>query len=123
MKRQNGVVLSGRLSEPRVVRIDWEDQSGVYALATLITDHQAYGGHHCVLFPDMFARDVMAYWQLTGGHLEVTVEGWLRSMARHDDLPAAVVIVDRVIYLTVTDAMRAQVARRKALRTADRGQG
>jgi hypothetical protein len=38
----------------------------------------------------------------------VDVEGWLRST------PVAVVVVDRVIYLTVTDAMRELVGRHKA---------
>lgn len=131
MKRQNGVVLSGRLADLRAAEVKVGDPvegssrkaqdpaggdlAGMYAVATLITDHIAYGGHHCVLFPAEHAPDVLAYWRLTGGNLEVTVEGWLRSMpSGNGGPPAAVVVVDRVIYLTVTDAMRQLVSRHKA---------
>ena len=50
-----------------------------------------------------------AFAALTGGELEVTVEGWLRSVPGN-----SVVVVDRVIYLNITQAQRDQVARLKA---------
>jgi hypothetical protein len=123
MKRQNGVVLSGKLADLRAAEVKAGDPAtgsgpaltGVYTVATLITDHAAYGGHHCVLFPAEHAPDALAYWGLTDGNLEVTIEGWLRSMpAGNGGPPSAVVVADRVIYLTVTDAMRELVGRHKA---------
>ena len=58
---------------------------------------------------------MLAYWGLTDGNLEVAIEGWLRSTPASAAGPAsAVVVVDRVIYLSVTDALRDQVARYKA---------
>jgi hypothetical protein len=89
--------------------------TGRYVAATLVTDHLAYGGHHQVIFPEEHAADVLAYWALTEGNLEVAIEGWLRSTPATASGPAAaVVVVDRVIYLSVTDAMRDEVARYKA---------
>ena len=128
MKRQNGVILSGVLKDVRAGEIPAADSKPVsddlrsqarfdnYVTATLATDHAAYGGHHQVLFPEEHAADALAYWALTGGNLEVAVEGWLRSMPGAAGCPAsALVIVDRVIYLSVTAAMRDQVARYKAV--------
>jgi hypothetical protein len=123
MKRQNGVVLSGKLADLHAAEVKAGDPStgsgqglaGMYVVATLITDHAAYGGHHCVLFPEEHAPDALAYWGLTDGNLEVTIEGWLRSTpSGNGGPPSAVVVVDRVIYLTVTDAMRELVGRHKA---------
>ena len=123
MKRKNGVVLSGKLADLRAAEMKAGDPStgsgqgltGMYTVATLITDHPAYGGHHCILFPPEHAPDALAYWGLTDGDLEVTIEGWLRSTPSGDGgPPVAVVVVDRVIYLTVTDAMRELVGRHKA---------
>ena len=115
MKRQNGVVLSGKLADLHAAEVKAGDLAGMYTVATLITDHAAYGGHHCVLFPEEHAPDALAYWGLTDGNLEVTIEGWLRSTPGTDGgPPVAVVVVDRVIYLTVTDAMRELVGRHKA---------
>ena len=123
MKRQNGVVLSGKLADLRAAEVQVGASAtgagpavtGAYVVATLVTDHPAYGGHHCVLFPPAHAPDALAYWGLTDGDLEVTIEGWLRSTpGAHGGPPVAVVVVDRVIYLTVTDAMRALVGRHKA---------
>ncbi len=66
-------------------------------------------------FPPEHAPDALAYWGLTDGDLEVTIEGWLRSTPSGDGgPPVAVVVVDRVLYLTVTDAMRELVGRHKA---------
>lgn len=127
MKRQNGVILTGVLKDLRAGEApaaeaksamdgaQGQEGCGAYVMATLVTDHAAYGGHHQVLFPQEHAADALAYWALTGGNLEVAVEGWLRSTPGATGCPAsAVVIVDRVIYLSVTAAMRDQVARYKA---------
>jgi len=115
MKRQNGVTLNGRLADVRASQVTVGDLTGSYVAATLVTDHLAYGGHHQVIFPEEHAADVLAYWGLTDGNLEVAVEGWLRSTPATAAAPASsVVVVDRVIYLSVTDALRDQVARYKA---------
>jgi hypothetical protein len=115
MKRQNGVTLNGKLTEVRASQVTVGDLAGSYVGATLVTDHLAYGGHHQVIFPEEHAADVLAYWGLTDGNLEVAIEGWLRSTPATAAAPAsAVVVVDRVIYLSVTDALRDQVARYKA---------
>lgn len=119
MKRQNGVVLCGKLANLRAAEVKSGPLSGPYVVATLITDHAAYGGHHWVLFPAEHAPDALAYWALTDGDLEVSVEGWLRSTPSADgNPPSGVVVVDRVIYLTVTNAMRDQVGRH---RSSERG--
>jgi hypothetical protein len=123
MKRQNGVTLNGKLKDVRASQVTVGDPStcpgqaltGSYVAATLVTDHLAYGGHHQVIFPEEHATDVLAYWALTDGNLEVAIEGWLRSTPATTGGPAsAVVVVDRVIYLSVTDTLRDQVARYKA---------
>jgi hypothetical protein len=115
MKRQNGVTLNGKLIDVRASQVTVGDLTGSYVAATLVTDHLAYGGHHQVLFPEEHTADVLAYWALTDGNLEVAIEGWLRSTPANGTAPAAaVVVVDRVIYLSVTDAQRDQVARYKA---------
>jgi len=109
MKRQNGVVLSGKLRELRAEQIQVGDLASSAAVATLVTDHPAYGGYHQVIFPEEHALEVQAFAALTGGDLEVTIEGWLRSVPGN-----SVVVVDRAIYLNVTQTQRDQVARLKA---------
>ena len=139
MKRQNGVTLNGVLMDVRAGQATVGDPprgapqrardcvgqalNGSYVMATLITDHLAYGGHHQVIFPEEHAADVLAYWALTDGNLEVAIEGWLRSTPATASGPAsAVVVVDRVIYLSVTEALRDQVARYKAATRPGPGQ-
>lgn len=123
MKRQNGVTLNGVLMDVRASQVTVGALSGDYVTATLVTDHVAYGGHHQVIFPEEHAADVLAYWALTNGSLEVAIEGWLRSTPASAAGPAtAAVVVDRVIYLSVTDAMRDQVARYKAAARQGPGQ-
>ena len=111
MKRQNGVVLSGKLQDLRPEQIQVGDLASSAAVATLVTDHPAYGGYHQVIFPEEHALEVQAFAALTSGDLEVTIEGWLRSVPGN-----SVVVVDRVIYLNVTQTQRDQVARLKAAR-------
>lgn len=135
MKRQNGVILTGVLKDLRAGEAppaeakstlngaQGQEGCGAYVTATLVTDHAAYGGHHQVLFPEEHAADALAYWALTGGKLEVAVEGWLRSTPGvAGSQGSAIVIVDRVIYLSVTAAMRDQVARYKAAARQGPGQ-
>lgn len=113
MKQQNGVILVGRLTALRALEAQPDGLAGV--IGTLVTDHPAYGGHHCVVFPAHHAANVLHYWELTQGQLEVAVDGWLRSLRNAaDNLPVAVVVADRVIYLTATADMRDEVARRAA---------
>lgn len=116
MKRQNGVILSGVLVhlDPQTVRKG--DVSGRVLRATLVTDHPAYGGHHQILFLDDWVDETLAFSDLAEQPLEVTIEGWLRSSRQE-----TVVVVDRVIYLNVTQAMRDEVARLKAQQRARAG--
>ena len=115
MKRQNGVVLSGLLADVQAEKLQAGAIESEFVRATLITDDKAYGGYHPVIFPAEFALDVQAYWALTAGRLEATVEGWLRSSpGQAGSPPVSAVIVDRVIFLNITEAQRAQVARHKA---------
>ena len=58
MKRQNGVVLSGKLRDLRAEQVQVGDVASSAALATLVTDHLAYGGHHQVIFPEEHALEV-----------------------------------------------------------------
>ena len=109
MKRQNGVVLSGKLRDLHAEQAQVGDLASAQTVATLVTDHPAYGGYHQVIFPEEHALEVQAFAALTGGDLEVTIEGWLRSVPGN-----SVVVVDRAIYLNVTQAQRDQVARLKA---------
>ena len=51
MKRQNGVVLSGKLADLHAAEVKAGDLAGMYMVATLITDHAAYGGHPACCFP------------------------------------------------------------------------
>ena len=108
MKRQNGVVLSGKLQELRPEQVQIGAVTASAVVAILVTDHLAYGGHHRVIFPEEHAPEVLAFAALTGGAREVTVEGWLRSTPGN-----SVVVVDRVVY-HVTQAQRDQVARARA---------
>ncbi len=114
MKLQNGVVLSGKLRDLRVEQVTLGDGPQQVVLATLVTDHPAYGGHHRVVFPEDHAVEVQAFAALIGAELEATVEGWLRSSPPDADAPAmAAVVVDRAIYLNVTQAQRDMVQRIK----------
>ncbi len=108
MKRQNGVVLSGKLQDLQAAEAQVGAVTASAVVATLVTDHPAYGGHHQVVFPEELAREALAFAALTGGALEATVEGWLRSAPGK-----CVVVVDRVIY-HVSQAQRDQVARARA---------
>lgn len=128
MKRQNGVILSGVLANVRRAQLEPGDVTADYVLAVLITDDPAYGGHHTVIFPAEFALDVEVYQQLVNPNpLEAAVEGWLRSSPGRNGCPGGgVVVVDRVIFLNVTQAHRDIVARAKAQqqqkRNGSRGQ-
>lgn len=114
MKLQNAVVLSGRLRDLRVEQVALGEGPREVVQATLVTDHPAYGGHHRVVFAEDQAVEVQAFAALTGVELEVTVDGWLRSSPPNADAPAtAAVIVDRAIYLNVTQAQRDMVQRIK----------
>jgi len=116
MKRQNGVILSGVLANVRREQLKLGAAAADYVLALLITDDPAYGGHHTVIFPAEFALDVEAYQQLVNPtRLEATVEGWLRSYPGRNGWPGGgVVVVDRVIFLNVTQEHRNYVTRLKA---------
>jgi hypothetical protein len=122
MKRQNGVILNGELAGVRTATVRHGDLAGTVVYATLMTDHVTYGGHHQVLFVEAQAQEVLAFWNLTDGKLEVGIEGWLRSTpARHDQPASAVVVVDRVLFLNVTQAQRDEVACfREQRRTGDK---
>lgn len=106
MKRQNLVMLTGKLT-------DYADQTDTVGgrpayvvTATLVTDHPAYGGHHRVLFADRLALELRAFREVSqDAPLEVTVDGWLRSQRGQ-----AVVVADRVMY-HVSDAVRQAAAR------------
>lgn len=114
MKLQNGVVLSGKLRDLRVEQVTLEGGPRQVVRATLVTDHPAYGGHHQVVFQEDHAVEVQAFAALAESELEVTVEGWLRSSPPGADIPAtAAVVVDRAIYLNVTQAQRDMVQRVK----------
>ncbi len=91
MKRQNGVILNGELAGVRTATIKHGDLAGTAVYATLMTDHITYGGHHQVLFVEAQAQDVLAFWNLTDGKLEVGIEGWLRSTPARHDRPASAV--------------------------------
>jgi hypothetical protein len=118
MKQQNGVLLVGRLADVGpALTADGASADG-YVAATLVTDQAAYGGHHRVLFPAEHAEDLLTYWALADGRLEVAVEGWLRSGPAQ-----AVVVVDRVIYLTVDEATRARTAAVRAVARQRRRRG
>lgn len=109
MKRQNGVVLSGKLQDLRTEEVQIGAVTARAVVATLVTDHLAYGGHHRVVFPEEHVQEVLAFAALNGGALEVVVEGWLRSTPGN-----SAVVVDRVIY-HVSQAQRDQVARARAV--------
>lgn len=106
MKRQNLVMLTGKLA-------DYAEQTeaiggrAVYVVtATLVTDHPTYGGHHRVLFADRLALELRAFRAANQeAPLEVTVDGWLRS--QHGQ---TAVVADRVMY-HVSEAMCQEAGR------------
>jgi hypothetical protein len=112
MKRQNLVMLTGRLADYAEQTAPVGGQPAYVITATLVTDHPAYGGHHRVLFADRLALELRAFREVSqGASLEVTVDGWLRSQpAGAGGAPPAVVVADRVMY-HVSDAVRQEAGR------------
>ena len=112
MKRQNLVMLTGKLAD-YAEQTDTVGGRPAYVItATLVTDHPAYGGHHRVLFADRLALELRAFREVSqAARLEVTVDGWLRSQPAGDGgSPSAVVVADRVMY-HVSDTVRQEAAR------------
>ncbi len=106
MKRQNLVMLTGKLGDYAEQTEAIGGRSTYVITATLATDHPAYGGHHRVLFADRLALELRAFREVSQETpLEVTVDGWLRSQRGQ-----AVVVADRVMY-HVSDAVRQEAAR------------
>lgn len=106
MKRQNLVMLTGKLADYAEQTDPVGGRPAYVITATLVTDHPAYGGHHRVLFADRLALELRAFREVSQATpLEVTVDGWLRSQRGQ-----AVVIADRVMY-HVGDATRQEAAR------------
>ncbi len=106
MKRQNLVMLIGKLDDYTEQTEAIGGKPAYVVTATLATDHPAYGGHHRVLFADRLALELRAFREVSQGvPLEVTVDGWLRSQRGQ-----AVVVADRVMY-HVSDAVRQAAAR------------
>lgn len=106
MKRQNLVMLIGKLDDYAEQTEDLGGKAAYVVTATLATDHPAYGGHHRVLFADRLALELRAFRAANqDAPLEVTVDGWLRSQRGQ-----AVVVADRVMY-HVSDAVRQEAGR------------
>ena len=104
MKRQNFVVLDGYVQECTQRIVDTEHALAL--IATLVTDHPAYGGYHRVLFNDRLAVELQAFLTSADGtDLKVTVDGWLRSLAEE-----SVVVVDRAMF-HVSEETRQKAAR------------
>lgn len=105
MKRQNFVVLEGDLRECAPRLVDGERGAVPALLATLVTDHPAYGGHHRVLFRDRLAVELRAFLEAAGGDgVQVVVDGHASGQAGE-----AFVEADRVLY-HVSDAARRKAA-------------
>ena len=80
MKRQNLVMLTGKLADYAEQTDPVGGKPAYVITATLATDHPAYGGHHRVLFADRLALELRAFREVSqAASLEVTVDGWLRS--------------------------------------------
>lgn len=112
MKRQNLVMLTGKLDDYTEQTEVIGGKAAYVVTATLATDHPAYGGHHRVLFADRLALELRAFRAANQeAPLEVTVDGWLRSQRTGaGGAPAAVVVADRVMY-HVSDAVRQEAGR------------
>jgi hypothetical protein len=107
MKRQNFVVLNGTLQglQERFERVEGKTTRAM--LATVVTDHEAYGGHHRVLFPGRLCYELLAFLQAAKSNdLEIMVDGWLRSRENE-----ALVVADRVMFY-VGEAVRSEAAER-----------
>lgn len=116
MKRQNGVYLFGVVKEWKVRRASGERARGSDGLLpavdlVVVTDAEAYGGHHPVVAYGRQAAEVIAFaetWRKAveegqvSGPLYVTVEGWLRSRGGH-----SVVVADG-IHFSMPDTVRAE---------------
>ena len=94
MKRQNFVVLEGCLlgCTPRMVV---SERGPVPALmATLVTDHPAYGGQHRVIFRERLGVELRAFLAAAGpAGVHVVVDGHTASQDAE-----AFVEADRVLY-------------------------
>jgi len=114
MKRQNGVYLFGVVKEWRVRSSDGHRRSdGLLPAVDLVvvTDAEAYGGHHPVVAYGRQAAEVVAFaeaWRKAveegrvSGPLYVTVEGWLRSRRGR-----SVVVADG-IHFSMPEEVRAE---------------
>lgn len=105
MKRQNFVVLEGCLQDCTPRLVDAERGPAPALLATLVTDHAAYGGHHRVLFRERLGVELRAFLAAAGVEgISVVVDGHTASQGGEDFVEA-----DRVLY-HAPDEMRRKAA-------------
>ena len=94
MKRQNFVVLEGCLRDCTPRLVDSERGPTPALMATLVTDHPAYGGHHRVLFRKRLGVELRAFLAAAGPDgVNVVVDGHTASQGGDDFVEA-----DRVLY-------------------------
>lgn len=94
MKRQNFVVLEGCLQDCTPRLVDSERGPVPALMATLVTDHAAYGGHHRVLFRERLGVELRAFLAAaTPDGVNVVVDGHTASQGAE-----AYVEADRVLY-------------------------
>jgi len=94
VKRQNFVVLEGCLQDCTPRLVDSERGPAPALMATLVTDHAAYGGHHRVLFRERLGVELRAFLTAAGSDgVNVVVDGHTASQGAE-----AYVEADRVLY-------------------------
>ncbi len=94
VKRQNFVVLEGCLRDCTPRMVDTERGPAPALMATLVTDHAAYGGHHRVLFRERLGAELRAFLAAAGSDgVNVVVDGHTASQGAE-----AYVEADRVLY-------------------------
>ena len=94
MKRQNFVVLEGCLQDCTPRLVDSERGPVPALMATLVTDHAAYGGHHRVLFRERLGVELRAFFAAAGAEgVKVVVDGHTARQGAE-----AYVEADRVLY-------------------------
>ena len=123
MKRHNRVILDGLIQSVRteVRRVGGEAVPAVHF--QVATDAPEMGGVHPAVAYGRLAAEVVIFAEAASEHnapLEVTLDGWLRTVWR-GDVPASAVVAERVTFHLPSEVRAAAVARLSALLNGEGG--
>ncbi len=123
MKRHNRVILDGLIQSVRteVRRVGGEAVPAVHF--QIATDAVEKGGVHPAVAYGRLAAEIVIFGEAAAEHnvpVEVTLDGWLRTVWR-EKAPASTVVAERVVFHLPSEVRAAAVARLSALLNGEGG--